>query len=51
MTSRADQYRLKAAECERQAEEIKDPSIKQTLLNLAKQWRDLARQVNEFDKG
>ena len=50
MSSSPDAFREKAADCERQTEEIKDPSIKQTLLNLAKQWRDLARQVEDLDR-
>jgi hypothetical protein len=51
MTSRADPYLEKATNLEWRAEEVKDPSIKQTLLNLAKQWRNLARQVEDLDKG
>ena len=50
MTSRADVYLEKATDLERRAEEAKDPSIKQTLLNLAKQWRELARQVEDLDR-
>jgi hypothetical protein len=51
MTSSAEAFREKAAHLESRAEEVKDPSIKQTLLNLAKQWRYLARQVEDLDKG
>ena len=50
MTSRADPYLEKATDLEWRAEEVKDPSIKQILLNLAKQWRDLARQVKGLEK-
>lgn len=50
MTSRADPYLEKAAHLESRAEEVKDPSLKQILLNLAKQWRDLARQVEGLEK-
>jgi hypothetical protein len=49
MTS-SGEVRERAAECEQRAEEIKDPHIKQTLLNLAQQWRDLARQAEDLDK-
>jgi len=49
MTSRADQYRERAVELERRAEAVKNDRIKQTLLNLAKQWRDLERQIEDPD--
>ena len=34
MTSRADEYRAKARECEERAEQTRDPFIKQQLLEL-----------------
>jgi hypothetical protein len=36
----------KAADCERKAEEARDPHVKRIYRDLAAQWRDLARQIN-----
>jgi hypothetical protein len=43
--SRADDYRDKARDCERQAGLAQDHSLRQIYLDLAKQWRDLAEQI------
>jgi len=50
MTSRAAHYREEAFACERRAEEVRDPYVKLTFLNLANQWRDLAGQVENLEK-
>jgi hypothetical protein len=38
----AKDYRDRATECERLAHEATDPTAKQSYLDLAKTWRDLA---------
>ena len=42
MTSRADEYRAKARECEEGAEQTRDSFIKEQFLEVAKTWRDMA---------
>jgi len=46
----AEDYRARAAQCERMAERNRDPTLKAQYLELASQWRDLAQQV-EKDEG
>jgi hypothetical protein len=38
-----------ARECEKHASEAFDPHIKATLLDLVRQWRALARQVEQLE--
>jgi hypothetical protein len=42
--TRAEEYRERAAECERLAGETRDPQSRDILLNLAKRWRELAAE-------
>ena len=42
MVTKAEEYRLKAKECEERADRTRDVFIKQQLLVLAKHWRTLA---------
>jgi hypothetical protein len=42
VTSKAEEYRAKARECEENAEKTRDSVIKQRLIELAQQWRTLA---------
>jgi len=52
MSQRVQQYRDKAEACERMAAQAKDHDSKASFDKVARQWRDLARQVEqmEFDK-
>jgi len=45
--SKAEKYRAKAAESERQAAAAKSFDAKQKFLNLARQWRELAKSVED----
>ena len=49
MSSRAEQFRQKAAECEQLVALVKEPQVKESFRRLANEWRDLARQVEELD--
>jgi hypothetical protein len=40
--SKADEYRAKALECERRAEQTADPFIKQQMLDVAQKWHTMA---------
>jgi hypothetical protein len=50
MGKRAEDYRERAAECEALAAVTADPKFKATYEDLAKRWRDLARQVDTLER-
>ncbi len=50
MASRADNYLARATECEVAANSATDSKVRQTYEELARQWRDLARQIEEIDR-
>ena len=41
-TSKADEYRGKARECEEGAEHTRDSFIKEQILEVAKKWQEMA---------
>jgi hypothetical protein len=49
MDARAERYRKKAVQCEHTAHSLNDPATKALFLDLAHQWRRLARQVEMLD--
>ena len=50
MPSRPEFYRAKAAQCERAASLATEPSNRQFFIDLAKQWRDLANQLEHLER-
>jgi hypothetical protein len=52
MSARARDYLFRAMSCERMAGVVMDDAIQAIYLDLAAQWRDMARQAEmfEFDK-
>ena len=42
VTTKAEEYRAKARECEELAEQTRDSFIKEQILDVAKQWRHMA---------
>jgi predicted nuclease with TOPRIM domain len=48
MTERTEQFRRKALECEQQADAAPDERLADEYLTLAKQWRELADQVERY---
>jgi hypothetical protein len=50
MTGRAERYRGKAAHCEEAARRVSDPETRTLYLDLAHQWRELARQAEALDR-
>lgn len=50
MALRAGQYRAHAAECEAAALTAPDEKTRAIYLDLAKKWRDLARQVDTLER-
>ena len=49
MTTRAELHRQRARECEALAERANDADRKARLREAAKQWADLAEQVEQLD--
>jgi hypothetical protein len=43
--SKADEYRAKAAECDHRAAATSDIDIKEQFEDLARQWREMAKQA------
>jgi len=50
MSQRAERYSEKAAQCEEAAQRVKDPETRVLYLDLAHQWRQLARQAAAPDR-
>jgi len=46
----ANRYRDKAAECEQKAKEATNPEAKRDYAKLARQWRELAEQLEPEKK-
>jgi hypothetical protein len=46
--TRAEQYRLRAKEAEEQASKIHDTQLKEGFLEIARQWRELAKQAERY---
>jgi len=44
--TRAEEYRLRAREAEEQASKVRDHRLKQSFLDIARQWRELADQAD-----
>jgi hypothetical protein len=42
-----EEYRAQAEECEKQAKLVRDHSVKEGYLDLARQWRALAEQAEQ----
>jgi hypothetical protein len=50
MSLRAQRYRVKATDCEQAAKKLTDPETRTLYLDLAQQWRELARQVETLER-
>jgi hypothetical protein len=44
----AEECRSKAAECDREGELARDPTLKAAWLEMAKDWRALAAQIDAY---
>jgi len=51
MVTRAQQYRAKAAECDQRAATTEHADIKDQFEELARQWRDMADQIDRMFSG
>ena len=50
MNERAERYKQRAADCDQVAQSLNDPKTKDLYLDLAKEWRNLARQAEMLDR-
>ena len=50
VTSKAEEYRAKALECEERAEQTRDPYIKQRLIEIAEKWRHMAAHLEKYSR-
>jgi hypothetical protein len=50
MTSKAEEYRAKALDCEKRAEQTHDPFIKQQMTEIAQKWRTMATHEDEHPR-
>jgi hypothetical protein len=51
LASKADEYRAKARECEGRAEQMRDPFIKQQLIDIAQKWHTIAAYEEKYGAG
>jgi hypothetical protein len=50
MASQSEMCRKKALECDRRATLATEPHIRETFVDLARLWRDMADQAEELDR-
>jgi hypothetical protein len=48
LTCMADEYRAKARECQKHAEQTRDPFIKQQLIEIAQKWLTMAAYEDKY---
>jgi hypothetical protein len=51
VSSRAEEYRAHANECDRRAATARDPEVKSQFDELARQWREMANQIDRMFSG
>jgi hypothetical protein len=49
MTMRPERFRVKALECYVAAQKAKDPETRDAYLELMRNWRDLADEIERFE--
>jgi hypothetical protein len=50
LTSKSDEYRAKARECEERAAQTRDPFIKQQMIDIAEKWRTMAAYEDKYGR-
>jgi len=48
MTTRAEEYRRKAEEAEREAERANDTFLRQKYMDIAREWREMADHIERY---
>ena len=49
MTTRPERFRVKALECYATAQKTNDPATREAYLELMRNWRDLADEIERFE--
>jgi len=49
MTTRPERFRVKAMECHAAAQKADDPATREAYLELMRNWRELADEVERFE--
>jgi hypothetical protein len=49
-TSKGDEYRAKARECEERAEHTRDPFLKQQMIEIAQKWHTMAAYEEKYGR-
>ena len=49
LMKREEEYRARAAECEYRAEQVEDATVRAEFRDMAKQWRQMAAQIEELE--
>jgi hypothetical protein len=49
MTTRPERFRVKALECSVAAQKTNDPATKEAYLELMRNWRELADEIERFE--
>ena len=49
MTTRPERFRVKALECYAAAQKATDPETRDAYLELMRNWRDLADEIERFE--
>jgi hypothetical protein len=49
MTTRPERFRVKALECYVAAQKEKDPKTREAYLELMRNWRELAEEIERFE--
>ena len=50
MDDKAADFSIRAGQADAQAEKVRDPALKDAYREMAKQWRELARQAAELKR-
>jgi hypothetical protein len=50
VTSKAEEYRAKARECEERAAQMPDSYLKEQMLEVAKKWRNMAAYEEKYGR-
>jgi hypothetical protein len=51
MSVKADEYRVLASDCDKQAELATDPDVRASFREFARQWRQLANDAERVARG
>jgi len=50
MTTRPERFRVKALECYAAAQKAKDPKTREAYLEMMRNWRELAEEIEQFEQ-